>query len=67
LELSRIVAFAVLNSGLAIPDTCRRQDVFLQALIDATEAIPREYAPNDKPIFVDARGQCISVSVMRGA
>jgi D-alanyl-D-alanine carboxypeptidase/D-alanyl-D-alanine-endopeptidase (penicillin-binding protein 4) len=48
------IAFAVLNSWLPVPEARRRQDAFLQALIDATEAEPWAYAPDEKPIFEEA-------------
>jgi D-alanyl-D-alanine carboxypeptidase/D-alanyl-D-alanine-endopeptidase (penicillin-binding protein 4) len=49
------VAFAVLNSWLPVPEARRRQDDFLRALIDATEAKPWDYVPEEKPIFAEAR------------
>jgi D-alanyl-D-alanine carboxypeptidase/D-alanyl-D-alanine-endopeptidase (penicillin-binding protein 4) len=48
------VAFAVLNSWLPVPEARRRQDAFLRALIDATDAKPWDYVPNEKPIFEEA-------------
>ena len=48
------VAFAVLNSWVAVPEARRRQDVFLRALIDATDAKPWDYVPNENPIFTEA-------------
>jgi D-alanyl-D-alanine carboxypeptidase/D-alanyl-D-alanine-endopeptidase (penicillin-binding protein 4) len=43
------VAFAVLNSGLPVPEARERQDAFLRALIDATGAEPCGYKPDGKP------------------
>jgi D-alanyl-D-alanine carboxypeptidase/D-alanyl-D-alanine-endopeptidase (penicillin-binding protein 4) len=48
------VAFAVLNSWLAVPEARHRQDVFLRALIDATHAKPWDYVSHEKPIFSEA-------------
>jgi D-alanyl-D-alanine carboxypeptidase/D-alanyl-D-alanine-endopeptidase (penicillin-binding protein 4) len=48
------VAFAVLNSWVPVPEARRRQDAFLRALIDATDAEPWTYVPNEKPIFEEA-------------
>jgi D-alanyl-D-alanine carboxypeptidase/D-alanyl-D-alanine-endopeptidase (penicillin-binding protein 4) len=48
------VAFAVLNSWLPVPEARRRQDAFLRALIDATDAEPWAYVPDEKPIFDEA-------------
>ncbi len=48
------VAFAVLNSWVPVPEARRRQDAFLRALIDATDAEPWEYVRNDKPIHAEA-------------
>jgi D-alanyl-D-alanine carboxypeptidase/D-alanyl-D-alanine-endopeptidase (penicillin-binding protein 4) len=48
------VAFAVLNSGVPVPEARRRQDEFLRALIDATDAKPWDYVPGGKPIFSQA-------------
>ncbi|WP_162918547.1 D-alanyl-D-alanine carboxypeptidase [Taklimakanibacter deserti] len=48
------VAFAVLNSGVPVPEARRRQDAFLRALIEATGAEPWAYVPNGKPILEQA-------------
>jgi hypothetical protein len=48
------VAFAMLNSWLPVAEARRRQDVFLRALIDATDAKPWDYVSNEKPIFTEA-------------
>ncbi|TMJ38665.1 MAG: hypothetical protein E6G89_11740 [Alphaproteobacteria bacterium] len=48
------VAFAMLNSWLPVAEARRRQDVFLRALIDATDAKPWDYVANEKPIFTEA-------------
>jgi D-alanyl-D-alanine carboxypeptidase/D-alanyl-D-alanine-endopeptidase (penicillin-binding protein 4) len=48
------VAFAVLNSWVPVPEARRRQDVFLRALIDATQAKPWDHAPSEKPVFTGA-------------
>jgi len=48
------VAFAMLNSWLPVPEARRRQDMFLRALIDATDAKPWDYVSNEKPIFTEA-------------
>jgi D-alanyl-D-alanine carboxypeptidase/D-alanyl-D-alanine-endopeptidase (penicillin-binding protein 4) len=48
------VAFAVLNSWLAVPEARHLQDVFLRALIDATNAKPWDYVSGEKPIFSEA-------------
>lgn len=48
------VAFAVLNSWVPVPEARRRQDVFLRALIDATDAKPWDYVPSRKPVFAEA-------------
>lgn len=48
------VAFAVLNSWLPVPEARRRQDAFLRALIDATDAKPWDYVSNEKSIFEEA-------------
>lgn len=48
------VAFAVLNSWVPVPEARRRQDVFLRALIDATDAKPWDYVPNENPISAEA-------------
>jgi D-alanyl-D-alanine carboxypeptidase len=44
------VAFAVLDSGLPVPEARRRQDAFLRALIRATDAQPWTYQPDEKPV-----------------
>jgi len=49
------VAFAILNSKVPVPEAKRRQDAFLRALIDATEAKPWDYAPEQKSIFEEAQ------------
>jgi D-alanyl-D-alanine carboxypeptidase/D-alanyl-D-alanine-endopeptidase (penicillin-binding protein 4) len=49
------VAFAILNSGVPVPEARRRQDAFLRALIDATAAEPWNYAPRQMSIFEEAR------------
>jgi D-alanyl-D-alanine carboxypeptidase/D-alanyl-D-alanine-endopeptidase (penicillin-binding protein 4) len=48
------VAFAILNSGLPVPEARRRQDVFLRALIDAAKAEAWDYVAKEKPIFTQA-------------
>jgi D-alanyl-D-alanine carboxypeptidase/D-alanyl-D-alanine-endopeptidase (penicillin-binding protein 4) len=48
------VAFAILNSWLPVTEARRRQDVFLRALLDATEARPWDYVSNGKPIYSEA-------------
>ena len=48
------VAFAVLNSWLEVADARNRQDVFLRALIDATNAKPWDYVSDGKRIFSEA-------------
>ena len=48
------VAFAMLNSWLPVAEARRRQDVFMRALIDATDAKPWDYVPNEAPIFTEA-------------
>jgi D-alanyl-D-alanine carboxypeptidase/D-alanyl-D-alanine-endopeptidase (penicillin-binding protein 4) len=49
------VAFAILNSGVPVPEARRRQDAFLRALMDATAAEPWNYAPRQVSIFAEAR------------
>ena len=49
------VAFAILNSWLPVPEARQRQDAFLRALIDATDAKPWDYVPRNKPIFDEAQ------------
>jgi D-alanyl-D-alanine carboxypeptidase/D-alanyl-D-alanine-endopeptidase (penicillin-binding protein 4) len=49
------VAFAILNSGVPVPEARKRQDAFLRALIDATDAKPWDYAPKEKPVFEEAQ------------
>ena len=48
------VAFAMLNSWLPVAEARRRQDVFMRALIDATDAKPWDYVSSEKPIFTEA-------------
>ncbi|MGE0004024.1 MAG: D-alanyl-D-alanine carboxypeptidase [Parvibaculaceae bacterium] len=48
------VAFAVLDSWVPVPEARHRQDMFLRALIDATDAKPWDYVPDEKPIFAGA-------------
>jgi D-alanyl-D-alanine carboxypeptidase/D-alanyl-D-alanine-endopeptidase (penicillin-binding protein 4) len=45
------VAFAILNSWVPVPEARRRQDAFLRALIEATDAKPWPYVPNEQPIL----------------
>jgi D-alanyl-D-alanine carboxypeptidase/D-alanyl-D-alanine-endopeptidase (penicillin-binding protein 4) len=49
-----LVAFAVLNSWVPVPEARQRQQAFLRALIDATGAEPWPYTPNDKPVLDEA-------------
>lgn len=49
-----LVAFAVLNSWVPVPEARQRQQAFLRALIDATGAEPWPYVPNDKPVLDEA-------------
>jgi D-alanyl-D-alanine carboxypeptidase/D-alanyl-D-alanine-endopeptidase (penicillin-binding protein 4) len=48
------VAFAVLNCGLAVPEAQRRQDAFVEALLDAGEARPWPYRRPEHPVLADA-------------
>lgn len=48
------VAFAVLNSWVPVPEARARQDAFLRALIEATDAEPWAYVPAGKPILEQA-------------
>ena len=48
------VAFAVLNSWVPVPEARQRQDAFLRALIDATDAEPWDYVRDDRPIHAEA-------------
>lgn len=48
------VAFAVLDSWLPVPEARQRQDAFVRALIDATDAQPWPYEPDKKPILDEA-------------
>lgn len=49
------VAFAVLNSWVPVPEARQRQDAFVRALIDTTQAEPWDYVPEHKPIFAEAQ------------
>jgi D-alanyl-D-alanine carboxypeptidase/D-alanyl-D-alanine-endopeptidase (penicillin-binding protein 4) len=49
------VAFAILNSGVPVPEARQRQDAFLRALIDAIAAKPWTYAPREMSNFKEAR------------
>lgn len=49
-----LVAFAVLNSWVPVPEARQRQNAFLHALIDATGAEPWPYTPSDKPVLDEA-------------
>jgi D-alanyl-D-alanine carboxypeptidase/D-alanyl-D-alanine-endopeptidase (penicillin-binding protein 4) len=49
------VAFAILNRGVAVPEARARQDQFVRALIDATQAQSWDYAVDEKPIHAEAK------------
>jgi D-alanyl-D-alanine carboxypeptidase/D-alanyl-D-alanine-endopeptidase (penicillin-binding protein 4) len=50
------VTFAVLNRGLSVPEARRRQDTFLEALLDLAGAVPLpSYAPPAGAAFTTAR------------
>lgn len=49
------VAFAILNSWVPVPEARQRQDAFVRSLIEAVHATAWDYAPNQQPIFADAR------------
>jgi D-alanyl-D-alanine carboxypeptidase len=46
-----VVAFAVLNHGVAVPAARARQDAFVRALADATDAEPWPYAVAARPAY----------------
>jgi D-alanyl-D-alanine carboxypeptidase/D-alanyl-D-alanine-endopeptidase (penicillin-binding protein 4) len=49
------VTFAVLNRGVAVPEARRRQDAFVRALAEATDAMAWSYQRATAPAFTDAR------------
>lgn len=49
------VTFAVLNRGLPVPEARRRQDAFVEGLLDLAGAVPLPYQPPAVPAFTTAR------------
>ena len=49
-----IVTFAVLNHGVAVPEARKRQDAFVRALVEATDAEPWPYDQPTVPSFLAA-------------
>jgi D-alanyl-D-alanine carboxypeptidase/D-alanyl-D-alanine-endopeptidase (penicillin-binding protein 4) len=50
------VTFAVLNRGLTVPEARRRQNAFVEAMLDLAGAVPLpSYAPPEGPAFTTAR------------
>jgi D-alanyl-D-alanine carboxypeptidase/D-alanyl-D-alanine-endopeptidase (penicillin-binding protein 4) len=50
-----IVAFAVLNHGVAVPAARARQDAFVRALLEAVDAEPWPYETPTRPTYTLAR------------
>lgn len=48
------VTFAVLNHGVAVPAARARQDAFVRALIEATDAAPWDYATPARSAYLEA-------------
>ena len=46
-----LVTFAVLNHGVPVPEARARQDAFVRALIDATDAEPWPYTAPARPDY----------------
>jgi D-alanyl-D-alanine carboxypeptidase/D-alanyl-D-alanine-endopeptidase (penicillin-binding protein 4) len=49
------VTFAVLDRGLTVPEARRRQDAFLEAVLDLSGAVPSAYEPPAVAAFTTAR------------
>ena len=46
-----VVAFAVLNHGVPVPEARKRQDAFVRALLDAVDAEPWPYETPTRPTY----------------
>jgi len=61
------VVFAVLNNSLPLLQARRRQDEFLRALIDLTDAEPWPYVPNESPMVEQSVVASLNVADIIGA
>lgn len=54
------VTFAVLDRGLSVPEARRRQDAFVRALAEASEAIAWDYVGGAPPVYAAAEVRAAS-------